>query len=307
MWRGDGGICIWDPKDAAQGFGEYIYARLLRSSLSSGTYINGYYKDAKGDYYIKSNADRVLGDSLTKDDALFIAPFCLDPNNSSRLLVGGKSLWLTSNPRDETDPNKPNDTVPIWTKLREGVGDPSRQPRISGIFVDLHDSNSIWLGYETGELYHTSNGLNLHPTWDGPKSSGSQTAPLPSRYVTRVVFDPSEPKTIYLTYGGYPSSPSTFVTDNIWKSVDGGLTWAPKAKNLPWAPVRSLVIHPRNHLWIYAGTAVGLFSSDDGGEHWALSNQGPVQCPIDDLFWRGSTLIAATHGRGMWMIDIPLQ
>ena len=54
-----------------------------------------------------------------------------------------------------------------------------------------------------------------------------------------------------------------------------------------------------------AGTDAGVFASEDLGAHWRLTprytgNEGPCNVEVDELFWQGYYLVAATHGRGMY-------
>jgi hypothetical protein len=58
---------------------------------------------------------------------------------------------------------------------------------------------------------------------------------------------------------------------------------------------------------IYAGSEVGLFVSHDRGATWALPQQGPANVSVDELFVMGSTLVAATHGRGLFAQDLNPQ
>ena len=76
---------------------------------------------------------------------------------------------------------------------------------------------------------------------------------------------------------------------------------------MPRAPIRGLAQHPSNPDWIYAGTEVGVFASEDGGATWAAVNEGPANVSVDDLrFLRNShTLLAGTHGRGLWTVALP--
>jgi len=101
----------------------------------------------------------------------------------------------------------------------------------------------------------------------------------------------------FLTFGG-------FVADNVWRTTDGGATWTPLGRTLPAAPVLTLAIHPRRDDHLYVGTEVGVFGSDDGGATWSPTNEGPANVSINELFWAGQTLYAATHGRGMYRIDL---
>jgi hypothetical protein len=59
----------------------------------------------------------------------------------------------------------------------------------------------------------------------------------------------------------------------IWKSTDGGATWAPKTDRLSWNQMGAVAIDPSNPSIIYAGAIFGpgpsLFRSIDGGETWS--------------------------------------
>jgi photosystem II stability/assembly factor-like uncharacterized protein len=119
----------------------------------------------------------------------------------------------------------------------------------------------------------------------------------PKRYCTRIVPHPTDLKTAYVTFGG-------FNHDNVWQTQDSGSTWAPVSGNLPAAPVYSLAIHPRRLNFIYVGTEVGIFGSEDSGVSWSPTNEGPANVSVNELFWNGQTLVCASHGRGMFSIDL---
>src|SRR5207237_353082 len=54
---------------------------------------------------------------------------------------------------------------------------------------------------------------------------------------------------------------------------------------------------------IYVGTEVGVFSSEDAGATWFTTNDAPANVSVDELFWLDkATLVAATHGRGMFSV-----
>jgi hypothetical protein len=76
------------------------------------------------------------------------------------------------------------------------------------------------------------------------------------------------------------------------------------SEEFPAVPVRSLAIHAGDSKRIYAGTEIGLFYSRNGGQLWTIPPiAGLKSCPIDELLWLGSELIAATHGRGLFRVD----
>jgi Tol biopolymer transport system component/6-phosphogluconolactonase (cycloisomerase 2 family) len=89
-------------------------------------------------------------------------------------------------------------------------------------------------------------------------------APVAGR-VYDMAIDPSGSwdQTIYLaTLGG------------IWKSVDGGASWAPKTDRLPWNQMSAVAIDPASPSVLYAGSIFSpgpsLFRSIDGGETWTV-------------------------------------
>jgi outer membrane protein assembly factor BamB/subtilisin family serine protease len=267
MFGGDGGFNAADPTDPNYFYGEYVYLTLHRSTdggLSSWWVYNG------------------ISDANTC--ANFIAPFILDPNNPNTLLAGGCSLWRSANAKA---------LIPTWAAIK-----PSTSGAISAIAVAQGNPAVIWVGHNTGDVFKTANGAAANPTW----TRVDENSPgLPNRYVTRITIDKFNPDTAYVTFGGY--SP-----DNVWRTTDGGATWSDRTGSgptgLPDAPVRSLVINPANPNWLYAGTEVGVFASENAGAAWAVPQEGPANVSVDELFWMGNTLVAATHGRGLFSIDL---
>lgn len=68
--------------------------------------------------------------------------------------------------------------------------------------------------------------------------------------------------------------------------------------------VRTLAVHPRREQFLYIGTEVGVFAIADRGAAWSPTNEGPANVSADELFWSGQTLVCATHGRGLYRIDL---
>jgi len=208
--------------------------------------------------------------------ANFIAPFILDPNNPNTMLAGGARLWRSTNVKAPT---------PSWSSIKS-----STSSHISAIAVAPGTSDIIWVGHNNGDIYYSVNGTASSPSWTLISSAN-----LPRRYCTRLTVPASNPNTVYATFGGFNSG-------NVWRSTNNGATWGNISGNLPSAPVNSLVVHPLNGNLLYVGTEVGVFASQDGGTTWSTSNDGPANVAVDELFWMGPTLIAATHGRGVFSI-----
>ena len=266
---GDGGFGAVDTTNDNYLYGEYVYLQIGRSTDRGASY-----------GYIDKTGSNQLTDARSSSAANFIAPFVLDPNDSNRLLAGGLSLWQNAAVRTGTD----------WTAIK-----PSTGSKISAIAVAEGNANIVWVGHNNGAVYRTANSLNATPTWTLVSNGTSGT--LQARMINRIVIDRDDPTKAYVALGGYNNN-------NVWRTADNGATWTDlnsPARVLPSVPCFALARHPLNANWLYVGTEVGLFTSQDGGATWSASNDGPANVEIADLAWRdNTTLIAATHGRGMF-------
>jgi photosystem II stability/assembly factor-like uncharacterized protein len=270
---GDGGFVAVDPADPRYAYGEYINLSLVFRSVDGGQTI-----------------DTFLDTSLPESgQGNFVAPFILDPNHSGRMLAGAYSLWRSDDARTGSPPS--------WQAIRG-----ARSTQVSAIAVAPGNSDIVWVGYNDGAVYRTANATAAHPVWQTVDDNGAAD-PLPNRMPLRILIDRRNSNWVYIAFGGFSSG-------NLQQTLDGGATWSALtgagSAVLPAAPVHAIAQHPTQPDWLYAGTEVGIFSSLDGGQSWATTNQGPANVVVDDLgFLNNShTLLAATHGRGVWTADV---
>ncbi|MCK6478020.1 MAG: hypothetical protein L6Q35_14445, partial [Phycisphaerales bacterium] len=268
---GDGGFSAIDHLNPNYLYGEFIYLQVHRA-----------YGSGNGQYIVSGLADAGTA-------ANFIAPLVLDPNNPQTLLGGGNSLWRTTSARGPSTP---------WKSIRPGTGQ-----YISAIAVAKGDSATIWTAQNDSKIYKTIDGTQASPTWTAVDDN-STVNPLPNRFVTRILIDPQDKQTVYACFGG-------FTAGNIWKTTDGGTTWAPITGSgptaLPSTPVRGLARHPLHKDWLYAGTEIGVFTTTDGGAHWSTTNDGPTNACVHEInFLNNSTntLVLGTHGRGIFTATV---
>jgi hypothetical protein len=96
----------------------------------------------------------------------------------------------------------------------------------------------------------------------------------------------------------------------LYKTTDFGQNWTSIASNLPAEPINVIREHHSNPNLLFVGTEFAVYVSIDGGANWTrMKNNMPTQ-PVQDLkiHPRENDLIAATHGRGIYIADIsPLQ
>jgi len=270
FFGGDGGYVAIDPTNSQHVYGEYIDLELFRDD----------------DGATGGNSNWIYGGIADAgNNANFIAPFILDPNQPLTLLAGGASLWRTTN---ATDPS------PSWSAIRSPGSD-----LLSAIAVANGNSDIIWVGQNDGGIAMTTNGTAANPTWTTINTHSG--GPIPGRYVTRILLDPDHSNIVYVTLGGFSSN-------NVWKSTDSGATW--NALNgtgsgvLPQVPVRAIARRPAAPNTLYVGTEIGVFSTTDGGNTWTTTSDMTINVSVDDLQYMNNsvTLLAATHGRGIWAL-----
>ncbi len=216
---------------------------------------------------------------LSESTTVFLAPMVMDPNYPDTLVAGGRQIWRTT--------NGAGSWAPISNPL---TGDPACTA------IDIAPSNSsvIWVGYENGTVAHTTNGGSSW-TIDG-KPGGT-------RFVTDIAVNPKAWNEVFVTVGGYD-------TNTVWYTNTTGASWHKRngayPNNLPPIQVYTIRYHPLMLNWIYVGTDLGVFASEDKGLTWSItpryqSGEGPNYTEVKELFWQGTSyLVAATHGRGMW-------
>jgi hypothetical protein len=277
FYGGDGGYSAVDPADPNYYYGEYVYASVHRATTGGNSSTI-----CAGPNPLLDGYNGYCGASATSE-ANFIAPFTLDPNNANTMLVGAKSLWRSTDVKAAT---------PNWFAIKGA--DPSPSNYISAVAVAPGNSNRIWVGHNNGAVYCTVNGTQAAPTWT------KVTALTTSRMVLRIMVDPGNVNRVFVAYGGYDVGNVQELTDatQVCKSAPAVTN---RQGNLPQAPVRSIIRHATNANWLYVGTDVGVFASTNGGATWSPSNDGPGTVAVDELFWLdNATLVAATHGRGMF-------
>ena len=148
----------------------------------------------------------------------------------------------------------------------------------------------------------TDDGL-VHVTRDGGENWREITPPGVPEWslISRVEASPHDPATAYVAATRYKLDeydPYLYVTH------DYGETWHDLGQALPRGEITRVIREdPVRPGLLYVGTETGVFVSLDSGESWfRLRNNLPV-APIYDLKVKDGDLVAATHGRSIWILD----
>lgn len=90
----------------------------------------------------------------------------------------------------------------------------------------------------------------------------------------------------------------------LYKTTDYGKTWKKITNGIPSEHFTRVVREdPKQKGLLYAGTETGMYISFDDGASWSPFQMNLPIVPITDLTIKENSLIVATQGRSLWMID----
>ena len=93
-------------------------------------------------------------------------------------------------------------------------------------------------------------------------------------------------------------------TPYIYRTHDGGKSWAPITNGLPPGEFVNVVREdPYRKGLLYAGTDWGVFVSFDEGDHWQPLQLNLPHTSVRDIVFAEDDIVIGTHGRAIWILD----
>jgi photosystem II stability/assembly factor-like uncharacterized protein len=211
------------------------------------------------------------------DRALFIPPIVMDPLHPRIVFFGTQHLYRSSNSGDQ------------WGLFGPNLG--GNFGSVSSIGVAPSDTMTVYVGASDGHLSYTH---DLGLTWTVPASLG--VGPI-----TDIAVDPRDARTAIIVQSNFTSA------GKVFRTTDGGVTWTNLTFNLPNIPVMAVVLEPGSRD-ITIGTDLGVFTLPNGAASWTPVVNGLPNIAVYDLVYDAprSRLVAATHGRGMFALDVTM-
>jgi hypothetical protein len=293
---GDGGDVIVDPGNADRTVQEYVTLDMWLTTVggrSDGS------TNAWREITPSCFAFTYLADPCDPNPR-FIAPFRADVNDANgRWVAGGQMVWVSESAWDTECSASACD----WALVHDtGPGN-----QVTALAMNGEAIYAGWCGggCNPGPAFSAGVDTNFGGEWHtvaGPAIAND----LPQRYVFNLVVDPANPGHVYAMYSGYSRRwiPGGGV-GHVFESTDGGETWTDISGNLPDAPADDLVISGGS---LVLATDVGVFISDATAPSvWSRFGSGLPGAVPNDLTTTpdGSSIVAVTHGRGMWSIAAP--
>lgn len=213
------------------------------------------------------------------DTNCFLPPYMFDPNLSGTMYYATQRVYRSTVSGGDWEAVSPDLPAMYGAAIRGFAVAPSMS---STIYAGTNDG-LVLVSFDGGVNWIVS--LTEVPGWP--------------RIMRQFAIDSLDHLTAYLAV-------SSFGTDQVRVTRDGGQNWQSLDNNLEDIPVNTICLKPRNNQHIYIGTDAGVYRSINGGGSWERHGQGLPNCPVNDIKFDpvNNYLIVATQGRGMWMIAI---
>ncbi len=304
------GISNSDWKSVGYGDGFYVYCDKLDSNILywqfQGGRIARFYKKT-GEYKsLIPFKDEVSGDLRFN----WNTPLIFSPT-SNHFYTAAQCLYKTNNRGDTWMRISPdlttNDTKKTKPEASGGLTpDNSSAENHCTIYTVNEsplDSLVIWAGTDDGNLQVTADGGK---TWTNVIKNINGLPPATwCSYVEPGRFDKNR---VYVTFDGHRSGDKT---PWVFTSGDLGKTWKALADTTIKSYCHVIKEDLVNPGLLFLGTEAGLYVSVNGGTGWARFKGNIPNVPVMDMLVhpREQSLVIATHGRGIMIIDdlIPLR
>jgi hypothetical protein len=292
IFGGDGGYTLVDPNNSQNVITEYTGLTALKST------------DGGQNWHFIVPPD---------PDPRFISPIAMDRTNSNHLLAGGAIVWNSE--AGIAGITSWQNIFDVRTAL--GANAAAEVTALDGVTIGgVQYVAAAWCGacnasFATGGGFHsgivflksTDGGAHWTVTAQSVTDSSSSTS-IAKRYISGVRIDTGNPSHAYVALSGYsrkwmigPDDPGV---GHVFETSDGGATWSDVSGNLPDVPMDD-VVYRNGHL--YAATDFGVFESANDGGTWNRYGTGLPNVVVDQLTEDpNGNLVAATHGRGIWII-----
>ena len=242
-------------------------------------------------------------------------PYFISPHSASTLYIGANRVLKSTNRGNDIYPISPDlstsDTAKIRVSVKTtgGITNDATGAETYGTITTLAESpvrpGLLYAGTDDGNVWLTRNDgaawENLTGRFPG----------LPAKaYVVRIEPSHFDTATFYVAFDNHRVNdfePHLYVSNNY------GKTFRSIANDLPTGGPDFLHVireDPVNRDLLFAGTDVGAYVSLDRGAHWQKFMTNLPTVPVHDLkiHPRDHEMIAATHGRSIWIVDIaPLE
>ena len=242
-------------------------------------------------------------------------PFFISQHNPMVFYAGANKVLKSTKRGDDLRPISPDLTtrdtmrIRVSTQTTGGITPDVTGAETHSTIVALAESplrfGMLFAGTDDGNVWVSKNDGG---SWE---NLTGRFPGVPARtWVSRIEPSHHDSMTFYVTFDGHRVND---FTPYVYVTTDFGKTFRSIAHTLPTGGpdfVHVIEEDPTNRDLLFVGTDVGVFVSTNRGGAWQRFMTGLPTVPVQhlEIHPRDGELIAATHGRSIWIVDItPLQ
>lgn len=246
-----------------------------------------------------------LGLSIAPKDAKYRynwnAPIISSPQDRNTIYHAGNVVFKTTNGGINWEEISPDLTKNELEKHGPGGGPYTNEAAggenyntITALVASQHAKGVLYAGTDDGLLHITQN--------DGQTWSNITPKGIPDGIINSIDISEHDPATAYVVVMRYKSMD---LGSYIFKTTNYGKSWKKIVNGLddPNGFARVVRADKKKKGLLYAGTEVGLYISNNDGANWERFKLNLPIVPINDLIIQDNDLVAATSGRGFWILD----
>jgi photosystem II stability/assembly factor-like uncharacterized protein len=215
----------------------------------------------------------------------FLSIIKTDPSSPADVYTATYRVWKSTDGGDTW--------VSLPTTITDGTAWTTTET-ISAVAVS-RSNNKVIMAYKANFGIATVFGST-----DGGNTWVNRSKGIPVKIATNIEIDPRNSDVAYISFSGTAGV-------SVYKTIDAGANWNPSGNGLPSFSAQVVRVDPTDSNVVYCGTDVGVYKSTDQGASWSKFGTGLPSSSIHDLQISddGSMLRAATHGRGIWELQVP--
>ncbi|HEY2170095.1 MAG TPA: glycoside hydrolase [Candidatus Angelobacter sp.] len=228
-------------------------------------------------------------------------PIVFSPVNPHILYFATNTLWKTMNGGQSWQQISPDLTRPTF-EVPASVGkyrnEETAKPTPRGVIYVVApsplDINRIWAGTDDGRI---------HLTTDGGKKWNEVTPPtmMPFQKVSIIEASHFDAQTAYAAINTLRLDD---LRPHILRTRDSGKSWTEIVNGIPSNEnVNAVREDPGRRGMLFAATERAVYVSFDDGDHWQSLRLNMAASSVRDVIIKDDDLVAATHGRGFWILD----
>jgi hypothetical protein len=228
-------------------------------------------------------------------------PIIFSKHNPKKLYTFSNQVHVSENEGQSWEVISPDLTRNDPERLKSSGGPITQDNTGVEYYCTLFAANESSL--EEGLLWVGSDDGLIHLTRDGGENWTNVTPSQMPKWLMINSIDPSpfDPAVCYVAGTLYKTGD---FRPYLYKTSDYGQTWVKITNGINKEHfTRVLRADPSRKGLLYAGTETGMYISYDDGASWNPFQLNLPIVPVTDMTIKDNSLIVATQGRSLWMID----